>query len=258
MADIELAPVLGLLRRLGVVPVLQRARRHGSPVLEAWTKQRRVGRRMIDRPPVAALLGARGIGEDDDGRLEALGAVHGHHPHAGAVVGELALDGDLARAQFGEEAEQRGLRRLLVREREVEELGRPRRRSRSRSGARKLRGRPRHRARRRRSRTAGRNRAGCASRGAARRRLRTEAGRAVLQRRHGRARPAARLREGEQVLLADVEQRRAQQGGELQVVGAGCCSTSPSAIRSSDADMGGDRAAGRRRASGRPRGSARG
>ncbi len=77
----------------------------------------------VDGAPVAAALGGCCIGHDDDGGLEALGAVHGHDADACATFGQFALDGDVARAQFGEEAQQRGLVGLLVRQRKVEELG---------------------------------------------------------------------------------------------------------------------------------------
>ena len=95
---IELAPIFApsasasassrMLERLGDVRRLARRRGQNSG-----------GRRcMIDRAPVAPRLGARRIGEDDDRRLEPLGAMHGHHPHAAARLGQLALDGHLASA----------------------------------------------------------------------------------------------------------------------------------------------------------------
>ena len=57
----------------------------------------------------AALRGGAGggVGQDDDRRLQALGAVRGHHPHlaaAGRRVLLLALDLDLAGRHLGDEA----------------------------------------------------------------------------------------------------------------------------------------------------------
>ena len=55
-------------------------------------------------------------------RLEALGAMHGHHPHLVARDFHVALHFGIGRAQPGNEALQRRRLALLVVEREVEKL----------------------------------------------------------------------------------------------------------------------------------------
>ena len=72
---------------------------------------------------VAAFLGGRGIGEDHDRRFESLGAVHRHHPHAAAGFAQLALDVTSRERSSARKPMQRRLRRLLMRQRQVEELG---------------------------------------------------------------------------------------------------------------------------------------
>ena len=62
------------------------------------------------------------IGENDDRRFEALGAVHGHHPHFVARDLHVALDFGARLAQPGEETLQRRRLAPLVIEREIEEF----------------------------------------------------------------------------------------------------------------------------------------
>ena len=66
---------------------------------------------------------AGGIGEDDDRCLETLGAVHRHDANAATGLDEVALDRNVLRPHFGEKALQRRQRRLLVRQGQLEERG---------------------------------------------------------------------------------------------------------------------------------------
>src|SRR5262249_29785209 len=65
---------------------------------------------------------SRGIGEDDDRRLESLGAVHRHHPYLVAGDLHIALHVGLRGTQPGNEALQRGRLAPLVVKGKVKEL----------------------------------------------------------------------------------------------------------------------------------------
>ena len=69
-----------------------------------------------------ALRRRRGVGEDDDRRLQPLGAVHRHHPHLVARHFHVALHLGLRRAQPRDEALQRRRLGALVVEREIEKF----------------------------------------------------------------------------------------------------------------------------------------
>ena len=70
----------------------------------------------------AALFGrARGVRQDHDRRLEALGAMNSHHPHFARALLHVALDLDLASLKPVDEARERGAMGFLVIERAVEE-----------------------------------------------------------------------------------------------------------------------------------------
>ena len=118
---VELPPILGLLLFVRRFLVL-----HGFGHVHDFRRrvdQQRRHRAQVDRAAVAAPLGDRGIGEDDDGGLETLGTMHRHHPDPGPGFRQFALDRHLAGAQFGEKSQQRRLRRLFVQQCQVEELG---------------------------------------------------------------------------------------------------------------------------------------
>lgn len=81
-----------------------------------------LGQQMDRRTPAVARM-ARRIGQDDDRRLEALGTMHRHDADTSASFGQFPADRHLANPHGGEKAKQRGLSRLLVGQREGEELG---------------------------------------------------------------------------------------------------------------------------------------
>ena len=70
--------------------------------------------------PVVAALGGSGVGQDHHGRLEALGAVHGHQANHPLVARQRALDRDVLGRQPAGEAQQAGHLRPLVGQRLVQ------------------------------------------------------------------------------------------------------------------------------------------
>jgi len=86
--------------------LLARPRRFGDGLVAIDPRGPQTAARHPARPRAAAPApGARHrIGQDDDRRLQPLGAMDRHHPHlAGALLVEIALDLDLARGEPGEE-----------------------------------------------------------------------------------------------------------------------------------------------------------
>ena len=88
----------------------RRTRHAGSP-----SSRRSTGGR------IPAVLGDGGVGQDDDRRLQPLGAMHGHHPHLVDALLAAALDRHHVAVEPGEEARERRRLDALVGERLVEQ-----------------------------------------------------------------------------------------------------------------------------------------
>ena len=105
--DVEQPPVLlaalagGLFARFGnaadLFPAAQLGQGHRAGIGRA-----RIGQ--VERFLAGVVRIGGGVGEDDDRGLQALGAVHGHHPHQPLGIVRLALQLALAGIEPGEEA----------------------------------------------------------------------------------------------------------------------------------------------------------
>ena len=117
-----------MLARLRGAPALARGRDDVAilgPPADPGEERLRLGLQRLERHELGVVTSARrdrGVGQDDDRRLEALARVHGQHPHAVALGLEIALDLRLVRLDLGEKARHRRRLRSLVQKREREEL----------------------------------------------------------------------------------------------------------------------------------------